>query len=138
MNVGFGTFFNKALIFGVVAAVINTILFFVGNNANGDLMQVVRPGQTAPEPLSLMFVIALSIIPCIVAALLYFLLQGTGRASLIFTIIAIVIFVFMFFSSQGAAQSTLTNWVLQIMHLVVGIAAVEAIAQSIRTYRVQA
>ncbi len=133
MNIGFGTFFNKAIIFGVVAAVINAILFFVGNNANGGLMQVLRPGQTEAEPLSLIFVIALSIIPCIGAGLLYFLLQRTGRASLIFTIIAIALFIFFFFSAQGAAQSTLTNWVLQIMHLVVGIAAVEAIAQSIRS-----
>lgn len=133
MNAGFGTFFGKAVVWGIIAAVINVILFFLGNIWNGTAMHVIRPGQEAAEPLSIVFVIVMSIVPCIVAAILYFLLRATGRASLIFSIIAIILFVLFFFSAQGAAQSALTNWILQIMHLVVAVCAVEAIARSIRS-----
>lgn len=133
MNIGFGTYFSKAITWGVVAAVINAILFFVGNALNGSAMHIMRPGQSAAEPLNLIMVLVMSLIPVLLGAILYFLLQRTGRPSLIFTIIAIIVFILFFFSAQGAAQSSLTNWVLQIMHLVTAICAVEAIARSIRS-----
>jgi len=135
VNIGFGTYFTKSVTWGIIAAVINAILFLLGNRFNGSPMHVIRPGQTEAEPVNLIMVLILSIVPVIVAAILYFLLQRTARASLIFSIIAIILFILFFFVTQGAAQSPLTNWVLQIMHLVVAICAVEAIARSIGTYR---
>lgn len=107
---------------GVIAAGINLILYFLGNALNGTSMVVDPPGPPPEQSLPIYPVIMLSIVPGIVAGLLYGLLKRfTSRARVIFLIFAIIIFATFFIGPFGAAKSTVTLWILQLMH--VGAAA---------------
>ncbi len=113
-----GTFARAGLLGGTVAAVLNVILYFIGNAINGAAMMVDPPG--APPLLALPFpaVIIASILPGLIAGLLYFVLKRfTGYAKTIFLVIAAIIFVAFIFSPISAAQTTTTMWTLQFMHL---------------------
>ena len=111
---------------GVVAAVINAILFLViGIPAD----QVVLRGDTT-QPIGLMNFVIMSIFPALVAGVLFALIaKFVPKPFLVFNIIATLIFIFMFFgpfnSIPNASFSTLV--LLEISHVVVACAVLYAL-----------
>jgi Family of unknown function (DUF6069) len=112
---------------GIVAAIINAILFvMVGIPAD----QVVDKGNGATENIVLMNVIMGSIIPTVIAGILFAVIaKFVPKPFLVFNIIALLVFLFTFFgplnSIPKASNSTLI--LLEVMHVVVGCAVLYAL-----------
>lgn len=116
-NIQWRSFIQAGLTGGIIATVINLILYFVGNALNGGPMRVDTPGQGLQE-LPFFAVIMLSLIPGLIAGLIYALLKRfISKARIIFLALAAVVFVVFFFGPFSAAQSTVTLWILQVMHI---------------------
>ena len=119
-NVGIGKFVQAGLIGGVMAAVLNLILLFIGQAVNGGPLLVTPPGQSVVQGVPWFMVILMSLLPGVVAGVLYGILNRfTPRPTPIFLVIAAIVFVFMFFNPLSAAQGTTTILILEIMHVVV-------------------
>jgi hypothetical protein len=128
-----GKFVQAGLIGGVIGAVITLVLYFIGNAVNGSPMSVDAPGAAPIQNLPIYAVVSLSVIPGLVAGLLYGILRRfTGSAKNIFLVIAVIVFALFIFGPIGAAQSNVTMWILQLMH--VG-AAVPIVTMLLRTDR---
>jgi Family of unknown function (DUF6069) len=113
---------------GIVAAIINAILFLVvGIPAD----QVVDRGNgAATETIGLMNVVMGSIIPTVIAGIVFAVIaKFVPKPFLVFNIIALLIFLFTFFgplnSIPKASNSTLI--LLEVMHVVVGCAVLYAL-----------
>jgi Family of unknown function (DUF6069) len=112
---------------GIVAAIINAILFLVvGIPAD----QVVDRGNGATETIGLMNVIMASIIPTVIAGVVFAVIaKFVPKPFLVFNIIALLVFLFTFFgplnSIPKASNSTLI--LLEVMHVVVGCAVLYAL-----------
>jgi hypothetical protein len=118
--VGIGKYVQAGLIGGILAGVVNIILYTLGQTLNGSPMMVIPPGQAGEMPLPFFMVTIMSVVPGIVAGLLYGVLaRFTARPKLIFLIIAAVVFIVMFLNPFMAAQGITTIIVLELMHLVV-------------------
>lgn len=119
-TVGIGKFVQAGLIGGVIAAIINLILYVLGNAINGGPMLVKPPGITTIQAVPWFMVIVQSILPGVIAGALYGLLaRFTARPSTIFLVIAAIIFILFFLNPLMAAQNITTIIVLEIMHVVV-------------------
>ncbi len=125
-----GTILFNALIAGVIAAVINVIIFFIGRGVVGGIdFDMNMTGEFAPMPF---------FVP-IVASLLPMLLAGIGlwiarrfipRGNLVFIIVAAILVLLSLatpFNGQIATQSA--SIVLLVMHLVVGALMTGYLAQ---------
>jgi hypothetical protein len=112
---------------GIVAAIINAVLFFVvGIPAD----QVVDRGNGATETIGLMNVVMGSIIPTVIAGIVFAVIaKFVPKPFLVFNIIALLVFIFTFFgplnSIPKASNSTLI--LLEVMHVVVGCAVLYAL-----------
>jgi hypothetical protein len=119
-TVGISKFVQAGLVGGAIAAVLNLILLFIGQAVNGGPLLVMPPGQSIVQGVPWFLVILTSILPGVIAGVLYGLLNRfTARPTPIFLVVAAIIFVLMFFSPLSAAQSTTTILILEIMHVVV-------------------
>jgi hypothetical protein len=119
-TVGIGKFVQAGLIGGILAGVVNIILYTLGQALNGSLMMVTPPGQAGEMPLPFFMVTIMSVVPGIIAGLLYGILaRFTPRATPIFLVIAAVVFTFMFFNPITSARGLTTMIVLEFMHVVV-------------------
>jgi hypothetical protein len=119
-TVGIGKFVQAGLIGGAIAAVINIILFFIGQAVNGGPLIVTPPGQSGVQAIPWFMVILMSILPGVIAGALYGILNRfTARPTPIFLVIAAVVFVFMFFNPISSAQGTTAILFLEVMHVVV-------------------
>jgi Family of unknown function (DUF6069) len=120
-----GKFVQAGLIGGVIAAIINLILYFLGNAINGGPMLVKPPGVTTIQGVPWFMVIIQSVLPGVIAGALYGLLaRFTARASTIFLVIAAIIFILFFLNPLLAAQNATTIVVLEIMHIVVAASVI--------------
>jgi Family of unknown function (DUF6069) len=119
-TVGIGKFVQAGLIGGLVAAVINLILLFIGQGVNGGPLLVTPPGQSGVQGVPWFMAIVMSILPGVIAGVLYGILSRfTARPTPIFLVIAAVVFIFMFFNPISSAQGTTAILFLEIMHVVV-------------------
>lgn len=119
-SAGIGKFVQAGLTGGILAAVVNILLYTLGQTLNGSPMMVIPPGQSAEMPLPFFMVTIVSVVPGIIAGLLYGVLaRFTARATPIFLVISAIVFVVMFFNPLNAAQGTTTLIVLEVMHVVV-------------------
>ena len=104
---------------GIAAAIVNAVLFFIGRGAGIFTDQLeVQPGQA----LSVIPVLISSILPAIVAAILFFLLDKfTSKGMLIFTIITVVLLLASFMNPFIAIPAiTMSSGVLlNVMHVTV-------------------
>lgn len=117
-KVDWGRFIQAGLIGGVIATIINLLLYIMGNALNGGPMMIDVAGPPPLEPLAVFSVIMLSLVPGLLAGILYALLtRFTKNAGTIFVIVAVIVFAVFFIGPLGAAQSTVTLWILQLMHL---------------------
>jgi hypothetical protein len=119
-NAGIGKFVQAGLIGGAIAAVINLILYFLGNAVNGGPMLVKPPGINTIAAVPWFMVIIQSILPGVIAGVLYGVLaRFTARATTVFLVIAAIIFILFFLNPLLAAQNVTTIVVLEIMHVIV-------------------
>jgi hypothetical protein len=119
-TVGMGKFVLAGLTGGILAAVVNLILYTLGQALNGSPMMVAPPGQAGEMPLPFFMVTILSVIPGIIAGLLYgVLVRFTTRPKPIFFVIAAIVFVLFFIQALIAGQGLTTIIVLEVMHVVV-------------------
>jgi Family of unknown function (DUF6069) len=132
-TVGIGKFVQAGLIGGVIATIINLVLYFLGNAINGGPMLVKPPGIATIQAVPWFMVIVQSVLAGVIAGALYGLLaRFTTRASTIFLGIAAVIFILFFFNPLLAAQNVTTIVVLEIMHLVVAALVIWRILSAAR------
>ena len=109
---------TAGLIGGLIAAIINVILYFLFQAINGGPLLVAIPGTTGPEPFPIFPVIMLSIIPGLVAGVLFWVLSRfTDNATRWFLIVAAIIFVAFFFGPIGAASGVVAILALELMHV---------------------
>jgi hypothetical protein len=107
---------------GIAAAVLNAVLYFIGRGAGIFTDQLeVQPGQ----PLTVIPVLISSILPSIIAAIVFFLLDKfTSKGMLIFTIISVVLLLLSFMNPfVGIPGITMASGVLlNVMHVTVVVA----------------
>lgn len=117
-----GPLIVAGLIGGVIAAVINAILFFVVPDLN-----VSQPDGSF-APVGLVAIIMASIVPAIFAAIFLWLLRRfTGNGTRIFQIVGVIFLLVSFASPFAAAATTgIAIW-LNVMHLVAGAAIIWAL-----------
>ena len=104
---------------GIAAAVVNAILFYIGRAAGVFTDQLeVQPGQV----LTVVPVLISSILPAVIAAIVFFLLDKfTSKGMLIFTIVSVVLLVLSFMNPFIAIPGiTMASGVLlDVMHVTV-------------------
>lgn len=100
---------------GLIAAVINTIIFFIGQALNGGTLNVTTPqGTSLPLSAVLMF----SIVPGVVAGALYYAFKRFSvQANRNFLILAAVVFILFIFPPFQAATDSISLITLQILHV---------------------
>ncbi len=131
MKVSFDKLVLAGIIGGLVAAVINTIIYFVAQNFNGGPLLVTFPQTIEPQPLPLFFVIIFSVVPGLVAGLIYaFLSRLTSKSRLIFLIIAAFVFIGFIFGPLTAASTFVVLWALELMHVGAAIPILTAILKA--------
>lgn len=114
---------------GVIAAIINVIIYFVYQAATGAPPRIVPPGQQLQD-LVLGMVVLLSLIPPLIAALLaYGLSRWTSSANAWLIGISLVILVLSMLSplAQPTPVATSTKLVLAVMHVVVAAVTLAAL-----------
>ncbi len=114
----FGKVVLSGIIGGVIAAIINVIIYFIAQKLNGGPLLVTLPKTIEPQPLPIFAVIIFSIVPGLVAGLIYgFLNRFINKARLVFLIIAVLVFAGFFFGPLTAASTFVVLYALELMHL---------------------
>jgi hypothetical protein len=132
-SIPFGKFVQAGLIGGATAVVINLILLFVGQTINGGSLMISPPGATAPQALPFTLVILLSLVPGLVAGLLYAVFKRfMANPRPVFLIVAAVVFVLFLFGPLSSAQSNVAKWILEMMHVGAAIPIVAFILRADR------
>lgn len=117
-SVSFSKALVAGLIGGVIAAVVNLVLFFVFQAINGGPLLVTRPGTSGPEALPLFAVLLFSVGPGLVAGIAYWALaRFSANPHRWFLIVSALVFVAFFFGPLGAAQGAVAVWALELMHV---------------------
>lgn len=117
---GIAQFVQAGFIGGVIATVINLVLWFIGNMIDGGAMQVVTPFEPTPAGVPWFAVIMSSLLPGIIGGLLYGILaRYTNKATTIFLVISALVFIAFIYNPISAGQSLTTILVLEVMHVVV-------------------
>jgi hypothetical protein len=120
----------KAAVIGIGISVVGNVILYLTASALGAMPEsVVLPN--AGEPITLVPVVLSSIVPLIIASLLYWLLvRFTKKPDLIFCIISgviLVLWAFTPFSIPNAPFNMILT--LELMHVVAGGAIVFALTQ---------
>lgn len=103
---------------GVAASVINVLLYVVGQALEGGSLLMTMPGATAPEPLELFMVLALSLGPGVIAGLAFWgLARYTANPARWFLVLAGVVYLAFLPGPFTVADSAVTIAVLELMHL---------------------
>ena len=117
----FGSIMQNALIAGVVAAVINVIIFFIGRAAVGGIdIDMTGRGTVAPMPFFLPIIA--SLLPTLVAGVgLWIARRFIPRGNQVFVIgTAVLVLLSLAGPFSGQIATTSAAVVLAVMHLVVG------------------
>ena len=120
---------GAGLIAGVIAIVLNLILYFVGQPLAGGAIDVMMQPGTPLAPLPVVAVIAASLVPSLVAALVYWLLLrfvgAAGRR--IFILLAAILLLLSFYTPFTQTESMIEAVLLSLMHVVVAGAVIWAL-----------
>ena len=125
-----GAILLNALIAGVIAAVINVIIFFIGRAVVGGIdVDMNGTGTFAPMPLFLPVVA--SLLPTLVAGVgLWIARRFIPRGNQVFVIAtAILVLLSLAGPFSGQIATTSAAIVLEVMHLVVGALMIGYLAQ---------
>lgn len=99
---------------GLIAAALNAVIFFAAQSLNGGPLVVAG----SPEPLPLVPVLLFSVLPGLVAGLLYWTLaRFTRRPARWFLLVSALVLVGFFFGPLTSASGAVAVWALELMHL---------------------
>ena len=102
---------------GVIAAVINAVIYFAAQSVNGGPLLVQTPQAPTAQPLPVFAVLLFSIVPGILAGVVYWALARFTRApARWFLILAVIVFGLFVVGPLGAA-SGVAVWALELMHV---------------------
>lgn len=121
------------LIGGVLAAILNVFALLLGQVLNGSSIEVMRPGTAEPMALPLFAVLLFSLVPGLIAGLLYALLSRySSRPWRWLLTVSLIGLALMGIAPFGAAQGVVALWTLEFMHLLAAGAILWAIARFAR------
>ena len=124
-NVAFSPALRAGFTAGLVAAVINVIVYFIARSILGGPLLVDTP---ISDNIGLVPILLFSVIPPLVAGAVYWgldrFLANPNRA---FLVIAVIVFLLFMISPIVAALSPITGWALETMHGVVAVPTVMAL-----------
>ena len=113
---------------GVIAAVINVVIYFAAQGINGGPLLVQTPQAPTPQPLPLPAVLLLSVAPGLAAGVVYWVLaRFTRTPARWFLVIAALVFVLFFFGPLGSASGLVAVWALELMHVGAAVPIVWAV-----------
>ncbi len=107
------------LLAGITAAVINAILFLIFHGA-GVISDTIHPQPN--EPMTIIPVVMGSVVPAIIASLVFFLLEKlTSKGFKIFAIVSLILMLLSLYSPFGVIPGVTIGYalVLCLMHIVV-------------------
>ena len=105
---------------------LNAVIFFAAQSLNGGPL-IVAAGAS-PEPLSLVAVLLFSVLPGLVAGLIYWALaRSTRRPARWFLLLPALVLVGFFFGPLGAASGLVAVWALELMHFGTAVPVVWAL-----------
>lgn len=100
---------------GVIAAVVNAVIYFAAQALNGGPL-IVEAGAS-PQPLALVAVLLFSVLPGLVAGLIYWALaRFTRRPARWFLLLSALVLVGFFFGPLTSATGAVAVWALELMH----------------------
>ncbi len=103
---------------GVIAAVINAIIYFAAQSMNGGPLILQTLQAPTPQPLTLFAVLLFSVMPGLLAGIVYWALARFTRAPVRwFLILAVIVFGLFTVPPLVAASGAVTVWALQLLHL---------------------
>ena len=116
-----GTILTNALIAGVISAVINLLIFFIGGAVVGGIEVATTPGEPF-APLPFFIVVIASIVPTLLAGIGLWIAAGyIPNGIRVWQIVAVVITLLSLGSPFGGQVATIAAAVLlALMHVVVG------------------
>ncbi len=117
-----GTTFRGPLVAGltggVIAAVINAVIYFAAQSVNGGPLLVQTPQALTPQPLTLFAVLLFSVAPGLLAGVVYWALARFTRApTRWFSILAGIVLGLFLVPPLVAASGAITVWALELMHV---------------------
>jgi Family of unknown function (DUF6069) len=114
---GFGRLLIVGLVVGVVAALVNLVIFFIGSATGVPFAVVMDPSQPAQALNAGMFIGA-SLVPALAGAVFYGLLgRFTRRASTIFLVVAVVFALLSLLGPLTMPVPLATRLMLSLLHL---------------------
>ena len=125
------------LLAGITAAVINAVLFFIFHSA-GVISDTIYPQPH--QPMTVAPVIMASIIPAIIASLVFFLLEKfTRNGFTIFAIVSLILMLLSLYSPFGVIPGVTTGYalVLCVMHIVVPLSLLYFIYRAVQAKQLQ-
>ncbi len=100
---------------GLIAAVVNAVIYFAAQSLNGG--PIIVEAGASPQPLALPAVLMFSVLPGLVAGLVYWVLaRFTRRPARWFLLVSALVLVGFFFGPLGAASGVVAVWALELMH----------------------
>lgn len=118
---------------GVVALVLNAVVYLVAQGPLGITLVVPGPNGPTPEPLPLIAVAAASLVPALGAgALLAVLSRFTARPLFIFQIVAAVFLLLSLGGPLSLPAPQAVRFALTVMHLTTAAAIVGTLSAAVR------
>jgi hypothetical protein len=127
--IGIPAVLKAGAIGGLIAAVANLVVYFIGSSLFSVPFEIMRPGAAALEQVPVPAIAFLSFVPALGAGiLLYLLARFTGaRAWMIFLTIAAIFLVVSFMGPINQDTDSATKLWLNLMHVVAAAATVWAL-----------
>ena len=124
-NVSLVSALKAAGLAGLIAAVINFLVYYAARLIIGGPLVVDPPGPPPESPLPVVVVIVASIVPALGAGLVYWGLDRfLPNPNRVFLIVSAVVFIAFMFNPITAAATSAVGWTLEIMHGVVAVPVV--------------
>lgn len=103
---------------GVIAAVINAGIYFAAQSVNGGPLILQTLQAPTPQPLTLFAVLLFSVVPGLLAGVVYGALARFTRApTRWFLILAGIVFALFIIPPLVAASGAVTVWALELLHV---------------------
>jgi Family of unknown function (DUF6069) len=126
---------SAGLMAAVAALVINVVLFYIFHSAGVIDDKILIDGK---QPLSIVPIIFSCIIPSLIAALVFFLMEKfTNNGYVIFSVVAIILLLLSFLSPFMTIKGISMGYgiVLNLMHVVVALSVLYFIRRALKTVK---
>ena len=126
---------SAGLMAAVAALVINVVLFYIFHSTGVIDDKILIDGK---QPLSIVPIIFSCIIPSLIAALVFFLMEKfTNNGYVIFSVVAIILLILSFLSPFMTIKGISIGYgiVLNIMHIVVALSVLYFIRRALKAVK---